>query len=136
MPDSALLRAQARYWIQRLNQEFGNALFFIGISDNTDTIQKHLASLKTILNDVERHLQGRTNGFWLGEQPGLVDISYYTATERLPVVESKTDLSLYNYPGIQTWFGAMSEIPIVKQTAKTGAEHIRLFAELSKKIPG
>lgn len=135
MPLSATERASARIWIQKANSDFGSAVFYIGVSSDAEKRADNKESLVEQLQEIEDTVFADGRQYWFGDTPGLVDITYYTSIERMPVVEQNVGVSLNDYPRIRAWFERMAQRPAVKETARTPEQHIETFEYLSKRIP-
>jgi len=135
MPLNAADRASARIWIHKSNTSFGSAVFYIGISRDQDRLADLKASIKTQLQEIEREVFADGRQFWFGDKPSLVDITYYSSIERMPVVEKNVGVSLSDFPNTEAWFERMANRPAVKATARTAQQHIETFDYLSSRIP-
>ena len=130
MPSDYGLRAQARIWINQFS-DFASSLFHIGIDRD---VAENTQQLKKALAVVEENLGQYEGLYLLGELLSLVDISFYTFFERMPVVESKVDIQLSNYPLCAAWYLAMSKRDSVVATARTAQQHIESFSALSQRL--
>lgn len=135
MPDDPGLRAQARIWIQRFSV-FATTQFYIGIRTEENQLSELRQKLKGELRSIEEGFRifSGDGPFWFGMNASLVDISFYTFFERMPMVEDKVGVMLADYPGIERWFNVMADRTSVRSTARTGAEHIATFKDLAQRM--
>ncbi|ARN73389.1 glutathione S-transferase family protein [Oceanicoccus sagamiensis] len=136
MPADAVLRAQARIWVDKFSA-FASTLFYIGVKKDQQELQQLTEKLKAELQTIEDNGFAVFSGegpYWFGQQLSLVDINFYTFFERMPMVEQKVGINLAAYPLISRWYQAMSDRESVKATARTAEQHIESFNRLSDRL--
>ncbi len=136
MPADAVLRAQARIWIDKFSA-FASALFYIGIKQDKEELEQLSQTIQNELQTIEDDGFAVFSGegpYWFGAQMTLVDINFYTFFERMPVVEKKVGVTLAAYPKIAHWYGVMAGRDSVKATEKTPEQHIESFSRLSDRL--
>jgi glutathione S-transferase len=136
-PEPALLpadpgtRAAARIWIDYANTRFVPAWGAL-LRAPSESVETARNALVESLAYLEQGLQ-RTSGtgpFWFGEQPGLVDLTYYPWFERWAALEHhRGPLPIVKFERLQRWREALAARPSVKEIQNPTQFYVERFAK-------
>lgn len=136
-PEPALLphdpagRAYARFWIDHANVRFVPLFYKLLLAQDCAAQARLVARLREELRFMDQTGLGgpRAGRFWLGEAPGLVDITYYPFFERYCALEHYRGFRIpRECARILHWLEAMAEVPAVRALAHGPEFHIRSYA--------
>jgi len=136
-PEPALLpadpgtRAVARIWIDYANTRFVPAWGAL-LRATSETVETARNALVESLAYLEQGLQ-KTSGkgpFWFGEQPGLVDLTYYPWFERWAALEHhRGPLPIVKFERLQRWREALAARPSVKEIENSSQFYAERYAK-------
>ncbi len=131
MPLGAAARALARIWIEYCNSQFCPVFYKLLLSQDGDArkelSEKLIQTLLFIENEGLVKLQG-DGPFWMGDKPGLVDLTYYPFFERFVVLEHYRGIEIpQECQRLKKWLKMMLRHASALATANTGEFHINNY---------
>ena len=132
-PADALLRAQARIWINYCDNQFLTHYFQLlknqdknQMEELTDTL---IASLKFMEKEGLEKLSDK-GPFWLGEKLSLLDAAIYPFFERFPMLEHYRKVSIpQSYQRLLAWIAHMQQQTYVINSSNPLAIYLKVYAK-------
>jgi len=119
LPEDPGTRAVARIWIDYANTRFVPAWGALLRAPSEAERASARDALFESLAYLETHALQKTSGkgpFWFGEQPGLVDLTFYPWFERWAALEHhRGPLPITKFERLQRWREALAARPSVKE---------------------
>jgi len=137
-PEPALLprdpgaRAVARIWIDYANTRFVPAWGTLLRAASETERQTARDVLLQSLAYLEQGLRKTTGAgpFWFGEQPGLVDLTFYPWFERWAALEHhRGPVAIGQFERLQRWSEALAARPTVKEIENPTQFYVERFAK-------
>ncbi|HEY9880272.1 MAG TPA: glutathione S-transferase family protein [Leptolyngbyaceae cyanobacterium] len=131
LPKNPAQRALARIWIDFANTKLIPAFYKLLLSQEPEKQQEWAEELTKHLYFIEHEgLRKLSDGpYWLGNEVGLIDISYYPWFERWSALEHYRGVTVpEDCTRLLTWWQAMKNLPSVQVTASPGEYHIEQYA--------
>lgn len=114
MPTTPGGRAQARIWIDYANNYFVPLYYKLLLAQEPSAQEAIVTRLIEALHFIEEQGLSDTHTFWLGEQPGLVDFSFYPFFERFGVLAHFRNFKIpQTCARVARWLDAMKTVPAV-----------------------
>lgn len=131
MPTDPADRALARIWIDYCNNQFCPLFYKLLLTQDAEGQQELAEKLKEVLLFMEHEglekLQGE-GPYWMGAQPGLVDLTFYPFFERFCVLTHYRGVELSaDCHRLKQWLAVMKEHPSAIVTANTDDFHINNY---------
>ena len=131
LPADPGTRAVARIWIDYANTHFVPAWGAL-LRATSETVEPARNALFESLAYLEQGLQ-KTSGqgpFWFGEQPGLVDLTFYPWFERWAALEHyRGPLSIVKFERLQRWREALAARTSVKEIQNPAQFYVERYAK-------
>ena len=131
LPRDPVRRAQARVWIDFANTRMVPHVYKMMLRQDTDGQDLHRRRLTEAVLAMEQGLRDLSNGpFWFGEQPGLVDFTFFPHVQRFVALEHYRGFKIpASCERLVTWRDAMLARPSVQATRPSDALLIRNWAK-------
>lgn len=131
LPRDPVRRAQARVWIDFANTRMVPHVYKMMLRQDTDGQDLHRRRLTEAVLAMEQGLRDLSNGpFWFGEQPGLVDFTFFPHVQRFVALEHYRGFKIpASCERLVTWRDAMLARPSVQATRPPDALLIRNWAK-------
>ena len=138
MPGDAVMRAQARIWIDFCNIRFAPALYALLTVEEPEAREEHAQTMAERLQALEEQALGHSTGpYWFGKEISLTDLAFYPFFERFVVLEHFRNMTIpKSHSRIHRWLAAMRERDSVKELANAPEyyiEHYRNFLKSNDK---
>lgn len=139
LPRDPAGRAQARFWIEFADSRLFATTASLLYGAHRQNRPPALEQIAIALRFMETEALGKrpaVGPYWLGPQPGLVDLTFYPWFEQLPALQHFRDLQIPpGLPLLMQWRDVVAQRSSVHAVAKTRQFYIeqygRLHAELA-----
>lgn len=131
LPTNPAQRALARIWIDFANTKLIPAFYKLLLSQEPEKQQEWTEELTKHLYFIEHEgLRNLSDGpYWLGDEVGLIDISYYPWFERWSALEHYRGVTVpEDCTRLLAWWQSMKDLPSVQATASPREYHIEQYA--------
>jgi glutathione S-transferase len=119
LPRDPLRRAQARVWIDFANSRMVPHVYKMMLRQDAEGQQAHAERLTEAVMQMEfEGLRKLSDGpFWFGDQPNLVDYTFFPHVQRFAVLKHYRGFEIPDDCGrLRTWIDAMHALPAVQAT--------------------